>query len=151
MFFLFRDFPLPRLIARGYKWSGLKNHGLSHWANGWNGITSQANPSSIRTWFILNTSYMVVSHYQSIEWCRYTNGWLVVSTHLKNGAPCTGRKWGINHDGGFNKGAGKPILSQKNRPCYPLVNWRSYGKSPFSIDKSTVNGRFQYLCWITRR
>ena len=28
---------------------------------------------------------------------------------------------------------------------YPLVNQHSYGKSPFFIGKSTINGHLQYL------
>ena len=34
--------------------------------------------------------------------------------------------------------------------CYPPVNQHNYGKSPFLMDKSTINGHYQYLCLFTR-
>ena len=30
----------------------------------------------------------------------------------------------------------------------PLINYHNYGKSPFSMGKSTINGNFQELCYI---
>ena len=34
---------------------------------------------------------------------------------------------------------------------YPLLNWHDYGKSPFSMGKSTINGHFQWLFWHNQR
>ena len=32
--------------------------------------------------------------------------------------------------------------------CFPLVNKHSYGRSPVSVGKSTMNGPFQQPCWM---